>query len=66
MNRRMDLTGARVWITGASSGIGEAIIGPLVGRGARIAISARRAERLAAIAGNGRRAAKTSAPFRST
>jgi NAD(P)-dependent dehydrogenase (short-subunit alcohol dehydrogenase family) len=51
MNRRMDLTGARVWITGASSGIGEAIIGPLVGRGARIAISARRAERLAAIAG---------------
>ena len=51
MNRRMNLTGARVWITGASSGIGEAIIGPLVGRGARIAISARRAERLAAIAG---------------
>jgi NADP-dependent 3-hydroxy acid dehydrogenase YdfG len=45
----MDLANARVWITGASSGIGEAIIAPLVARGARVAISARRAERLAPI-----------------
>jgi short-subunit dehydrogenase len=43
------LNGARVWITGASSGIGEAIIAPLVERGARVAISARRADRLAEI-----------------
>jgi NAD(P)-dependent dehydrogenase (short-subunit alcohol dehydrogenase family) len=46
----MSLADARVWITGASSGIGEAIIEPLVARGARVAISARRAERLAEIA----------------
>jgi short-subunit dehydrogenase len=46
----MSLAGARVWITGASSGIGEAIITPLTARGARVAISARRAERLAEIA----------------
>jgi short-subunit dehydrogenase len=46
----MSLAGARVWITGASSGIGEAIVAPLVARGARVAISARRAERLAEIA----------------
>jgi short-subunit dehydrogenase len=46
----MSLAGARVWITGASSGIGEAIIAPLVARGACVAISARRAERLAQIA----------------
>jgi NADP-dependent 3-hydroxy acid dehydrogenase YdfG len=46
----MSLAGARVWITGASSGIGEAIIGPLVARGARVAVSARRADRLAEIA----------------
>jgi NAD(P)-dependent dehydrogenase (short-subunit alcohol dehydrogenase family) len=42
----MNLSGARVWLTGASSGIGEAAIAPLVARGARVAISARRAERL--------------------
>jgi NADP-dependent 3-hydroxy acid dehydrogenase YdfG len=46
----MHLSNARVWITGASSGIGEAIIAPLVARGARVAISARRAERLGEIA----------------
>jgi NAD(P)-dependent dehydrogenase (short-subunit alcohol dehydrogenase family) len=39
----MSLAGARVWITGASSGIGEAIVAPLIARGARVAISARRA-----------------------
>jgi short-subunit dehydrogenase len=46
----MDFDGARVWITGASSGIGEALIAPLVARGARIAISARRAGALDALA----------------
>jgi NAD(P)-dependent dehydrogenase (short-subunit alcohol dehydrogenase family) len=42
----MQFDGARVWITGASSGIGEALVAPLVARGARVAISARRAELL--------------------
>src|SRR5512146_205792 len=46
----MDFRGKRVWLTGASSGIGEALVGPLVARGARVAITARRAERLQAIA----------------
>lgn len=38
------------WVTGASSGIGEALVAALAARGARVAISARRAERLDAIA----------------
>ena len=33
-----------MWITGASSGIGEALVRPLVARGARVAISARRGD----------------------
>src|SRR5258708_7921910 len=33
----MLLDGARVWVTGASSGIGEALVAPLVLRGARVA-----------------------------
>ena len=37
---------AVVWITGASSGIGEALVKPLVARGARVAVSARRADLL--------------------
>jgi NADP-dependent 3-hydroxy acid dehydrogenase YdfG len=37
-----DSTLGRVWLTGASSGIGEALVGPLVDAGARVAISARR------------------------
>lgn len=44
----MSLRDAVVWVTGASSGIGEALVGPLVGRGARVAISARRGEALEA------------------
>ncbi len=40
----------RVWLLGASSGIGEALARALVARGARVALSARRAERLDALA----------------
>jgi NAD(P)-dependent dehydrogenase (short-subunit alcohol dehydrogenase family) len=46
----MNLSGARVWLTGASSGIGEALVGPLVARGASVAISARRVSLLESIA----------------
>jgi NADP-dependent 3-hydroxy acid dehydrogenase YdfG len=40
----------RVWLTGASSGIGEALVPALLESGARVAISARRTDALAAIA----------------
>ena len=43
-------SGQRVWVTGASSGIGEALVAPLVARGARVAISARRRDLLDAVA----------------
>jgi NAD(P)-dependent dehydrogenase (short-subunit alcohol dehydrogenase family) len=42
--------GMRVWITGASSGIGAALVGPLVRRGARVAVTARRPDLLASVA----------------
>ncbi|MDQ6670688.1 MAG: SDR family NAD(P)-dependent oxidoreductase [Chloroflexota bacterium] len=38
---RVKLAGARVWATGASSGIGEAVVAGLVRAGARVAITAR-------------------------
>ena len=38
--------GSRVWITGASSGIGAALVTELAGRGCRVAASARRADKL--------------------
>jgi NADP-dependent 3-hydroxy acid dehydrogenase YdfG len=44
------LARAVAWVTGASSGIGEALVGELVGRGARVAATARRAEPLHALA----------------
>jgi short-subunit dehydrogenase len=46
----MTLAGARVWLTGASSGIGEALVPVLLKRGARVAVTARRADRLEALA----------------
>ena len=48
MSVRID--GARVWITGASSGIGAALARELADRGARVAISARNEEKLHAVA----------------
>ena len=47
MNRPVsDWRGRRVWIFGASSGIGAALARELLARGARVAVSARRADRL--------------------
>ena len=42
--------GARVWVTGASSGIGAALVHELAARGCRVAASARRAEKLQELA----------------
>ena len=42
LNTRItDWRGRRVWVIGASSGIGEAFAGALLERGARVALSAR-------------------------
>ncbi|MGY4770114.1 SDR family NAD(P)-dependent oxidoreductase [Kribbella sp. CWNU-51] len=46
------LAGRAVWVIGASSGIGAALAAELVGRGARVAISARRADQLKDVAGD--------------
>jgi len=46
----MNLKHSRVWLTGASSGIGAALVDVLVARGARVAITARRVDRLEAAA----------------
>ncbi len=42
--KRLNLQGACVWLTGASSGIGEALAYELAHRGAKVAVTARRAE----------------------
>ncbi len=46
----MDMAGKVVWVTGASSGIGEALSRELARRGARLILSARREEKLRALA----------------
>ncbi|MGB6054774.1 MAG: SDR family NAD(P)-dependent oxidoreductase, partial [Burkholderiaceae bacterium] len=47
MNRAIrDWTGRRVWVIGASTGIGAETARLLLAKGARVALSARRAELL--------------------
>jgi short-subunit dehydrogenase len=48
----MEISGARIWITGASTGIGAALARELADRGAQVAVSARNAEQLAEVAGD--------------
>jgi short-subunit dehydrogenase len=50
MKAEHHLAGRTIWIVGASSGIGAALATELVGRGARVAISARREDELEAVA----------------
>jgi short-subunit dehydrogenase len=46
----MEIRGARVWVTGASSGIGAALARELADRGAVVAVSARSEDKLRAVA----------------
>jgi short-subunit dehydrogenase len=48
----MEIQGARVWVTGASSGIGAALARELADRGATVAVSARSEDKLRALAGD--------------
>ncbi|WP_433021414.1 SDR family NAD(P)-dependent oxidoreductase [Kribbella sp. CA-294648] len=48
----MELAGRRIWVVGASSGIGAALAKELCRRGAHVAISARRADALKEVAGD--------------
>ncbi|MEV8379086.1 SDR family NAD(P)-dependent oxidoreductase [Kribbella sp. NPDC056861] len=47
----MELAGRRIWVVGASSGIGAAVAQELCKRGAHVAVSARRADALKEVAG---------------
>jgi len=47
----MDLSAARAWVVGASSGIGAALARELFARGAQVAVSARRRQLLEQVAG---------------
>ncbi|CAN5343386.1 SDR family NAD(P)-dependent oxidoreductase [soil metagenome] len=47
----MRIAGSRIWVTGASSGIGAALAAELEQRGAHVAISARRKDKLEQVAG---------------
>jgi short-subunit dehydrogenase len=47
----VEISGARIWVTGASSGIGAALARELADRGASVAISARNADTLREVAG---------------
>ena len=47
--RLRDWHGKRVWLVGASSGIGAALAKALLGKGAWVAVSARRADALLAV-----------------
>lgn len=49
--KKQNLAGRRAWVTGASSGIGREVALELGRRGCRVALSARRAEALDALAG---------------
>ncbi len=49
-------TGKRVWLLGASSGIGAALAALLLARGARVALSARSTLRLTEVAGDAKQA----------
>lgn len=51
--RISDWRGRRVWLVGASSGIGAAVARELAGRGARLALSARRGDALQALQADG-------------
>lgn len=51
MKTSRDLAGRRALVTGASSGVGEAVARQLVAAGASVVIAARRADRLEALAG---------------
>jgi NADP-dependent 3-hydroxy acid dehydrogenase YdfG len=46
------LRGKVVWITGASSGIGEALVYAFASQGARLILSSRRKEELERVKGN--------------